>query len=84
MGLKRFAKPECPKCGCEDSDVIGGGQRWWGKPIDKLLCTVCANVFFGPAQCPECGGQDIVAKSSPVRFCYQECRGCKAKFKRGR
>ena len=48
--LERCAGPACPKCGCEDAEIleepkspVPEGGSWWGS--GRARCNNCRNVF---------------------------------------
>jgi uncharacterized Zn finger protein len=40
LSLTKADGPECPACGCQESDVIDAGTRW-GQPITRRRCGAC-------------------------------------------
>lgn len=73
--------PDCPKCGCNATDLVGAGSRW-GKPWASFSCTYCGHEFalgnrptasaepaycveFAEQPCPYCRSQDTTVISSP-------------------
>lgn len=40
-GLERCTGPECPRCGCQDSEIVRGGGRWRAPEIERRHCKHC-------------------------------------------
>ncbi len=69
--LNAATGPECPHCGCNDSQVIQSptGAGWWGR-IGKARCKHCHRPFsfqfVGPTAPPPVGPPEIAAQTPPV------------------
>jgi uncharacterized Zn finger protein len=42
--LPKITGPECPICGCEDSEVVKTTVRW-GQPTTRRACANCGQVW---------------------------------------
>jgi len=45
--LERVTGPECPDCGCQDSEVVQQGDMF-GAAFERRRCSHCGRVFSGP------------------------------------
>jgi transcriptional regulator NrdR family protein len=39
--LERATGPECPRCGCQDTETVRGRSRWGGPNLERLRCKHC-------------------------------------------
>jgi hypothetical protein len=51
LSLTKADGPECPACGCQESDVIDAGTRW-GQPITRRRCGRAASPGGRPCRGP--------------------------------
>lgn len=51
MNLEKTTDPECPKCGCTQSDVINERPRW-GQPRKRRECANCGALWNEITQQP--------------------------------
>jgi len=42
--LQKCSGPECPDCGCRDTQLAAAGTRW-GRPWARFLCGRCEREF---------------------------------------
>jgi uncharacterized Zn finger protein len=93
--MRPIVGPDCPNCGCRDSELLSQGERW-GQWAETRQCNHCGRRFTattdveppsdasanGEARvCPECGSTSTVVRSTrrQVRHCM--CRDCGRRFK---
>jgi transcriptional regulator NrdR family protein len=50
--LEKVEGPECPDCGCPDSDVIREGTRW-GQTVQRRQCAACGTEFTAMTRKPK-------------------------------
>lgn len=92
--LEKAAGPECPRCGCNDTEMVDAGRRgmylWseWQCGNDKCSHTFkLGNRTDQPrrkAQCPHCGEQDTRATGGTAaggQVAWRNCNRCGKPFK---
>ena len=47
--LSKCDGPECPKCGCTDSEIVRKTTQW-GMPVTIVECTHCGKRFSAPIE----------------------------------
>lgn len=94
--MERITGAACPKCGCEDSTVLGVGS-WWGTPTETRQCGACGEQFrseqkavdakpgkvvvkFVRLRCPHCSSTDVFTQGTRGRFRSHKCRACQRPF----
>jgi len=45
MMLRRVEGPECPRCGCQDAEVVGRSARW-GQVHERRQCSHCGRTWL--------------------------------------
>jgi predicted nucleic acid-binding Zn-ribbon protein len=87
----RIPSPDCPKCGCNDTDMLTAGMRW-GKPYVVHQCDHCGHRFgqgsvnVARKVCPDCYSTRVSVVSSPAaangsKVRYLACQECGKHFK---
>jgi transposase-like protein len=71
--LKKCDGPECPYCGCEDTEKRKFGVRW-GQAIEKWVCGNCGSTFMVQERKPEAtangNGHHQIDDSRPKLIVY--------------
>lgn len=88
MVMLKTQGPDCPKCGCNDSQLVQIGSCW-GRLFALYECQYCGRRFqhgHVKAKCKNCGSTSIRVASSPravngykTRYC--KCEQCGKRFK---
>ena len=95
MNLERTEGPECPKCGCCESEVVGRRENW-GKEWRRLQCQHCGKTWSAPAsdsesnngkvvvyqvlRCPKCHSGNTVVTSTRKPIRHHKCFDCLSCF----
>lgn len=45
MLLEKCQGPECPRCGCQDSEEVDGRGRWGGLVLTRRVCKYCGYLW---------------------------------------
>ena len=66
--------PECPHCGCHDTEQRGFGHRW-GYSVSRMVCRHCGTTFpikdsTEPTSEQPPNGQHVIAESGPKLIVY--------------
>lgn len=81
-GMVRIDGPECPRCGCPDSEILkAGGKRWFGVTSDLRGCNHCGKTFSAPHEAPELEPDPVLPAEPPAAAAYhfgppEVCKGC--------
>lgn len=91
--LSRASGPDCPKCGCNQVELVRAGELA-GRPWAMYACGHCADTFrigapppegrtvvYNPVRCPACNSKDCPVHTTRRRTRYHKCRDCGASFK---
>lgn len=76
--LTRVDGPECPRCGCTDSEIVRWQRGWSGRRQARRRCRHCGAVFSGESEQDD-DEEDAVgepAARQPVRYVTTRCPSC--------
>lgn len=93
MRLEKIKSIDCPKCGCNDTKLVGAGERY-GRPWARYACGFCNFEFVTgadptqpgevngvverPVQCPKCSSTKVpVNNTSRVGETLRRHRKCR-------
>ncbi len=71
--LQRVEGPECPRCGCEDTELLEEVTRW-GKRSERRQCNHCGKVFYADLPPEEDGDEANVAIRATQARCFAPSR----------
>ena len=94
MTLQRCNGPECPECGCTDSQIVETKLRFWSV-CQTRVCGHCGTRWrvtiepddpnigsiYTRTRCPACGGTDTVVLQTRRPIRRHRCRSCGETFK---
>lgn len=69
--FQKVVAPECPKCGCNATELVGAGERM-GRAWARFACDHCTSQFFLGTN-PQVDGEINGVVEQPVR-----CPRCKS------
>lgn len=72
--LERVTGPECPTCGCSDSELLTKAS-WWGQPSERRRCAHCGKVFTATAAGD---AEDGRAGFAGVTYHVVRCPACRS------
>jgi transcriptional regulator NrdR family protein len=95
--MERFAGPECPECGCRDSDLVQQCS-YWGQSAEERQCRFCGRrwtetieaddspdnlqpVLYHVVRCPRCGSDQTRVTSTRRPIRHHKCHECGLRFK---